>query len=87
MKSIKNNKALQVRGPSGRLATPMNMTIRAAARRATQRTLRVPGATLSRIENNKLSPTFGVLARVMMGLEIDWVDLTAPKTLEPAIGF
>lgn len=43
----------------------------------------VPGATLSRIENNKLSPTFGVLARVMMGLEIDWVDLTAPKAAEP----
>jgi len=43
----------------------------------------VPGATLSRIENNKLSPTFGVLARVMMGLEIDWVDLTAPKASEP----
>jgi len=43
----------------------------------------VPGATLSRIENNKLSPTFGVLARVMMGLEIDWVDLTAPKSSEP----
>ncbi|MDB6000235.1 MAG: transcriptional regulator, family with cupin sensor domain [Rhizobacter sp.] len=43
----------------------------------------VPGATLSRIENNKLSPTFGVLARVMMGLEVDWVDLTAPKAAEP----
>lgn len=43
----------------------------------------VPGATLSRIENNKLSPTFGVLARVMMGLEVDWVDLTAPKAVEP----
>ena len=43
----------------------------------------VPGATLSRIENNKMSPTFGVLARVMMGLEIDWVDLAAPKRLAP----
>lgn len=45
----------------------------------------VPGATLSRIENNKLSPTFGVLARVMMGLEVDWVDLTAPKSEEPGL--
>ena len=43
----------------------------------------VPGATLSRIENNKLSPTFGVLARVMMGLEVDWVDLTAPQSDAP----
>lgn len=42
----------------------------------------VPSATLSRIENNKMSPTFGVLARVMMGLEVDWVDLVGP---EPAV--
>jgi transcriptional regulator with XRE-family HTH domain len=43
----------------------------------------IPGATLSRIENNKMSPTFGVLARVMMGLEVDWIDLVGPKRLGP----
>ena len=32
----------------------------------------VPAATLSRIENNRMSPTFGVLARVMGGLGVDW---------------
>jgi transcriptional regulator with XRE-family HTH domain len=41
----------------------------------------ISGATLSRIENNKLSPTFGVLARVMIGLDIDWGDLVGPKPL------
>lgn len=41
----------------------------------------IPGATLSRIENNKMSPTFGVLTRVMMGLEVDWIDLMGPKRL------
>lgn len=39
----------------------------------------LPSATLSRIENNKMSPTFGVLARVMMGLEVDWIDLMGPQ--------
>jgi len=43
----------------------------------------IPGATISRIENNKMSPTFGVLARLMTGLEIDWGDLAAPKHLAP----
>ena len=43
----------------------------------------IPGATISRIENNKMSPTFGVLARLMTGLEIDWGDLAAPKRLAP----
>ncbi|MBI5277923.1 MAG: helix-turn-helix transcriptional regulator [Burkholderiales bacterium] len=32
----------------------------------------VPAATLSRIENNRMSPTFGVLSRVMAGLGVDW---------------
>lgn len=41
----------------------------------------ISGATLSRIENNKLSPTFGVLARVMIGLDIDWGDVVGPKPL------
>jgi transcriptional regulator with XRE-family HTH domain len=43
----------------------------------------IPGATLSRIENSKMSPTFGVLARVMMGLEVDWGDLVGPRALVP----
>ena len=43
----------------------------------------IPGATLSRIENSKMSPTFGVLARVMMGLEVDWGDLVDPRPLAP----
>ena len=41
----------------------------------------IPGATLSRIENSKMSPTFGVLARVMIALDIDWIDLVGPKRL------
>jgi transcriptional regulator with XRE-family HTH domain len=50
----------------------------------------IPDATLSRIENNKMSPTFGLLARVMMGLEIDWVDLMGAQSLaqgEPLLSF
>ena len=43
----------------------------------------IPGATISRIETNKMSPTFGVLARLMTGLEIDWGDLAAPRHLAP----
>jgi transcriptional regulator with XRE-family HTH domain len=43
----------------------------------------VPGATLSRIENSKMSPTFGVLSRVMMGLDIDWTDLVSTSHLQP----
>lgn len=43
----------------------------------------IPGATLSRIENSKMSPTFGVLARVMIGLDVDWGDLVGPKRLQP----
>ena len=43
----------------------------------------VPGATLSRIENSKMSPTFGVLSRVMMGLDIDWTDLVGTSHLQP----
>jgi transcriptional regulator with XRE-family HTH domain len=44
----------------------------------------IPGATLSRIENNKMSPTFAVLAKVMDGLEMDWGDLLGSH--EPAPG-
>ncbi|WP_225782864.1 helix-turn-helix domain-containing protein [Xenophilus sp. Marseille-Q4582] len=43
----------------------------------------VPAASLSRIENNKMSPTFGVLSRVMMGLDIDWTDLVGRHHLAP----
>lgn len=43
----------------------------------------IPGATLSRIENSKMSPTFGVLARVMIALDVDWGDLVGPRRLEP----
>lgn len=43
----------------------------------------IPGATLSRIENNKMSPTFAVLARVMDGLEMDWGDLLGSHPLAP----
>ncbi|PNG59416.1 HTH-type transcriptional regulator PuuR [Variovorax sp. WDL1] len=43
----------------------------------------VPGATLSRIENSKMSPTFSVLARIMVALEVDWVDLVGPKKPAP----
>ena len=41
----------------------------------------IPSATLSRIENNKMSPTFALLARVMDGLEIDWGDLLGSHQL------
>jgi transcriptional regulator with XRE-family HTH domain len=43
----------------------------------------VPAATLSRIENNRMSPTFGVVSRVMMGLDIDWTALVAAAPAEP----
>lgn len=41
----------------------------------------VPGPTISRIENNKMSPTFGILSRLMMGLDIDWTELVRAKQL------
>ena len=44
----------------------------------------IPGATISRIENNKMSPTFGVLARLMTGLRIDWGDLVESRRLAPS---
>jgi len=43
----------------------------------------VPGATLSRIENSKMSPTYSVLARIMLALEVDWIDVVGPKKLAP----
>lgn len=50
----------------------------------------IPGATLSRIENSKMSPTFSVLARVMMALDVDWIDLVGPRPAaadEPLVSF
>jgi transcriptional regulator with XRE-family HTH domain len=41
----------------------------------------IPDATLSRIENNKMSPTFGLVARAMMGLEVDWIGLMGPRQM------
>jgi transcriptional regulator with XRE-family HTH domain len=38
----------------------------------------LPPATLSRIENNKMSPTFSVLLRLMQGLGLTWADVMAP---------
>lgn len=35
----------------------------------------VPAATLSRIETNKMSPTFPVLLKLMTGLRLSWTDL------------
>lgn len=42
----------------------------------------IPAATLSRIENSKMSPTFSVLARLMMALGVDWIDLVGPKAAQ-----
>jgi transcriptional regulator with XRE-family HTH domain len=38
----------------------------------------LPAATLSRIENNKMSPTFSVLLRLMQGLGLTWAEVMAP---------
>ena len=38
----------------------------------------IPAATLSRIENNKMSPTFPVLVKIMTGLKLTWVDIMSP---------
>ncbi|WP_175840061.1 helix-turn-helix domain-containing protein [Burkholderia arboris] len=35
----------------------------------------VPAATFSRIETNKMSPTFGVLHRIIEGMGFDWRDV------------
>ncbi|MBL4631091.1 MAG: helix-turn-helix transcriptional regulator [Paraglaciecola sp.] len=38
----------------------------------------VPGATFSRIENNKMSPTFPILLKIMSGLRLTWQNLMEP---------
>ena len=35
----------------------------------------VPAATLSRIETNKMSPTFGMLLRIIEGMGFEWSDV------------
>ena len=35
----------------------------------------IPAATLSRVETNKMSPTFPVLLKLMTGLRLSWTDL------------
>jgi transcriptional regulator with XRE-family HTH domain len=38
----------------------------------------VPAATLSRIETNKMAPTFGLMLKLMKGLGLTWADLMLP---------
>jgi transcriptional regulator with XRE-family HTH domain len=48
----------------------------------------LPASTLSRVENGKMSPSFGVLARIMSGLQCDWSDLftqVAPQQRKPRV--
>ena len=40
----------------------------------------IPAATLSRIETNKMSPTFPVLLKIMAGLKISLTDLISPDS-------
>jgi transcriptional regulator with XRE-family HTH domain len=50
----------------------------------------IPTATLSRIENSKMSPTFGLLLRLMTGMKVGWLDLVgggAQEALEEQISF
>lgn len=49
---------------------------------AASRATGIPAATLSRIENNKMSPTFGMLFKITEGLELDWPTLMSP---DPAL--
>ncbi len=42
----------------------------------------IPAATLSRIETNKMSPTFPVLLKIMAGLKISLTDLISPDNAQ-----
>ena len=42
----------------------------------------IPGATLSRIENNKMTPTFPILLKLLAGLRLPWAELTSEGELE-----
>lgn len=44
----------------------------------------VPEATLSRIETNKMSPTFGMLYKIVEGLGFDWQDMLAKPSRAPS---
>lgn len=44
----------------------------------------VPGATLSRIENNKMTPTFTTLIKLVSGLRLSWADLTSEMDIQPS---
>lgn len=44
----------------------------------------IPTATLSRIENNKMSPTFNLLLKIMMGLKVSWHSLMDPSDSKPS---
>ena len=41
----------------------------------------IPGASLSRIENNKMSPTFPVLLKLMTGLRLPWAELMSESEI------
>jgi transcriptional regulator with XRE-family HTH domain len=50
----------------------------------------IPTATLSRIENSKMSPTFGLLLKLMTGMNVGWLDLVGAANdadLEDQISF
>ncbi|MEQ5843933.1 XRE family transcriptional regulator [Paraburkholderia acidicola] len=44
----------------------------------------VPEATLSRIETSKMSPTFGMLFKIVEGLGFDWQDMLARPPRAPS---
>lgn len=44
----------------------------------------VPEATLSRIETSKMSPTFGMLYKIVEGLGFDWQDMLAAPSRAPS---
>lgn len=43
----------------------------------------IPGATLSRIETNKMAPTFGLFLKLMRGLKLTWGELMTPGSVHP----
>lgn len=45
----------------------------------------ITGATLSRIENNKMTPTFPVLLKLLSGLRIPWAELTSESELSETV--
>lgn len=43
----------------------------------------IPGATLSRIETNKMAPTFSLFLKLMRGLKLTWGELMTPGSVHP----